>query len=142
MTMRCFAGLLLLLVPATARGQDAETHPAELTRVWAHEDSTAPKPPTRWSVIHFMADGSYRATRREEADSGWVREGVEPVTGRWAVVSTRTRGSLLCTRVDGAEQSRCNPYHIDPKGPRLLWREVGFISAESVLLQRLGLAQF
>ena len=134
--------LALLGSSAAARAQDAGTHPTQLVGVWVHEDSATAQSPIRWSFIHFMADGSYRAARREAADTGDGQGEKEPVTGGWAVVSTQTRGSLLCTRAEVAEESRCDSYRIEPAGPRPLWRDLGFTSAPPALLRRLGLARF
>jgi hypothetical protein len=128
-----------ILAAGRARAQEPETHPGQLLRTWAHLQMAGPGAQV-WSLIRFDADGRYRALRVAPGDS--ANPGSAPVTGLWAVVKTEVRGSLLCTRVDGAEGSRCNNYTLDPDGRRLVWKDVDFTVADTALVHRLGLKDF
>jgi hypothetical protein len=127
-----FAGLFLAAGRAPA--QEPDTHPAELVRTWAHRQTDGSGRET-WSLIRFDPGGRYHAVRLASGDS--TGRAAEPVTGLWAVVRTQVSGSLLCTRVDGANDSRCNPFSLDPDGRRLLWKDVEFTLADSTLARRL-----
>jgi hypothetical protein len=134
-------GIVLLsiaLLTPVASSQVTDTHPSELDGLWAHQDPPDSAGGVRWAVIHFVRDGLYRGAQVLVRKSVPERLG-EVAEGRWAVVVSQPRGALLCTRRDGADNSRCNSYRLGADQRALTWDTLTFVPADSTLVRALKL---
>jgi hypothetical protein len=128
----------LVLLARAVSSQVTDTHPSELEGVWAHQGAPDSAGGIRWAVIHFVRDGHYRGAQVLVRKSVPERQG-EVTAGRWAVVVSEPRGALLCTRREGADNSRCNSYRLGGDRRVLTWDTLTFVQADSILVRNLKL---
>jgi len=128
----------LSVLTRAALPQVTDTHPAELEGIWAHQARADSAGAARWAIIHFERDGRYRGAQVLVRKSGPERQG-EVTEGRWAVVVSQPRGALLCTRREGADNSRCNSYRLESARKALTWDTLTFMPADSGLVKTLKL---
>jgi hypothetical protein len=133
MVLVAFAGLT-----RAAISQLTDTHPSELEGLWAHRGRPDSAGGVRWALIRFERDGRYRGAQVLVLRSVPERQG-EVTEGRWAVVISQPRGALLCTRREGADMSRCNPYRLGSDRKALTWDTLTFVPADSTLVRTLNL---
>jgi hypothetical protein len=133
LVLLCFA-----MFTSAARSQVADTHPSELEGLWAHQSTPDSAGGVRWAIIHFERDGRFRGAQVLVLKSVAERDG-EVTEGRWAVVVSQPRGAVLCTRREGADQSRCNSYRLGSERKALTWDTLTFVPVDSALVRTLKL---